>query len=227
MEKILLKPLRSEVQYHGIFAAPAFSLLSRSATLLENILKHLGKYGANLNSIAVDSLVPNANVACSLVDLGTIVRIRLDRLEISFVRFHHVGEPTAKQIFLDSYAALQKTPDVPGFTEHLLNVHLYAEIVNGSYIDIIQRYVKTPEVLGENVEAGVVFYLPGDQSQGERQGSIVIDRLVGQGRGMDLRINLSLDARAVAAEDVSERIDNFVNRQIERLGFTLVVEQKS
>ncbi len=228
MDKILLKPVESEVHYQVLFTTPAFALLANPVPLYENILKRLSKYGANLNSIAIETgNLANTNAVCTLFNLNAVVRFRLERLEISFMRAKRSDEPSTKEIFLDALAVINETPGAPIIKDYLANVHFVTEIQNFLYKDVVSSFVNSPKVFGDKIDAGVAFYTPEDSSKGERQGSVVIDRVAGIGRGLDLRIAGVFDANIVKVEMVSDSVDNFVNRQIDNLGFVLVVEKNT
>ena len=85
METILLRPVRSNVQYQGVFGDINFELLASPIPLYRNLLKRLGKYGVTLQNLKVDfSTLGEANVNCTLLELSTNIAIRLDRIEINW-----------------------------------------------------------------------------------------------------------------------------------------------
>ena len=222
MDKILLKPMRSEVHYQGPFADLAFGLLANPIPLYQNLLKHLGKYGATLNTLKYDATVlSDANVNCSLLELSTIIRVRLDRLEVTFLKLYEVGEEIANQILLDSWAAVHETEASVVVVEHGVMINVYTQILDASYDTVIRRYVTTPPTLGEKTHAGVVFYLPEDSAKGEKQGSVVLDRLTGQEQHLVLKVSAAFDAKQVPFNTLDQRIDEYVTRHLDYLGLAL------
>jgi len=86
MDKILLQPVRSEVQYQGRFAHLSFGPLANPAPLYQTLLAHLGAHGATLQGLTY--MAPpsaDANVSCLLTGLSVTTQVRLDRLEIRVV----------------------------------------------------------------------------------------------------------------------------------------------
>lgn len=222
MDKILLKPTQSDAQYQGPFQHLAFGPLANPVPLYQNLLKHLGKYGASLKDLKFDSTVlSDANISCSLLGLSTVIRVRLDWLEVTFLKLHEVGEKIAGQILLDSWAAVHETDPSMAIIEHGVSINAYTEIRDAPYDAVIRRYVTIPPALGEKTLAGVAFYLPEDPAKGERRGSIVLDRLTGQERGLVLKVNVVFDAKQVPFSTLTQRIDEYVTRHLDHLALAL------
>lgn len=222
MDKILLKPTQSDAQYQGPFQHLAFGPLANPVPLYQNLLKHLGKYGASLKDLKFDSTVlSDANISCSLLGLSTVIRVRLDWLEVTFLKLHEVGEKVAGQILLDSWAAVHETDASMAVVEHVLSINVYTQIRDSSYSAVIRRYVTTPPALGEKTLAGVAFYLPEDPAKGERRGSIVLDRLTGQEQGIILKVNAAFDAKRVSFDTLTQRVDEYVTRNLDHLALAL------
>jgi hypothetical protein len=222
MDKILLQPVRSEVQYQGRFENFIFGLLTSPAPLYQNLLKHTGKYGATLHGITyVAPPLADANVSCFLPEFSANIQIRLDRLEINFLRFHEVGGELAQQILLESWAALQEVDASILVAEHAVGITVYTQIQEASYDQLIERYVMIPQGLGGNLHAGVVFYLPGDSARGERPGGIVLDRLIGQEQGILLKVTASFDAAQVSFNTLTQSIEDYLTGYLDHLGLVL------
>ncbi|MFQ5853694.1 MAG: hypothetical protein ACE5JU_24310 [Candidatus Binatia bacterium] len=222
MDKILLKPIRSDAIYHGRFAELAFELLATPVPVYQSLLKHLGKYGANLNNLKYDAtVISEANINCYFLDFNAMIRVRLDRLEVNFFRLHEIGEEIAKNIILDSWTAVHETEPSIEVVEHAVSINCDTQIEGTSYNAVIQRYVSIPPALGEKTRAGVGFYPPAGLVKGERDGSVVLDRLIGQEQGAVLKINMTFDAKQVRFDSLAQRIDEYVTGQLDRLGLKL------
>jgi hypothetical protein len=222
MGTIQIKPTTTRVTYQGRFENFAFEALTQLFPFYENLIKHLGKYGLGLNNLQADlNVLSEANVNCSLLDLWAQVRISLESLEINFFRLHEVGTETANQILLDSWAAVHETVDSVAITEHVLIVNIDAQIQGASYNDVIRRYVTTPQELGVKAYAGVVFYLPENLANGERQGNIIIDRLAGQDQGLGLKVTAAFNNQQVPINTLSQRFSDYMTRNLESLSLAL------
>jgi hypothetical protein len=219
MSKILLKPLQSSIQYQGRFARLAFGLLSPPPALYQNLLNHLTRYGATLQSLSFKAEQPSladASVSCFLSELNTLIYVRLDRLEINFLKVHEIGVETANQILLGSWAAIHEADASIAFLEHVVEVTLHAEIEGASYDELISQYVTIPTGLKDRAHAGVAFYLSEGTSEGERPGNIVLDRLAG-GENLYLKLAVAFDAQQVPIELLSQRVRESMIRSLDHL----------
>jgi len=226
MEQIVLKPTRTDVLYEGKFTGIAFGLLSNAQSLYTALLKHLGKYGATLQDLRVDaSVLANANISCSLLNHHTNVTIKLQSFSVYISPFHQVGEETASMILTDSTAAIHDTGQPVEVGEHVVLVSIDIQISDSTYSDLMRRYVTVPSGLGEKTQTGVAFYYPGNQSQGELDGNIILDRIPGQEKGLALKINQGFDAKKVPVENLTNRVAEGVTRYLNILGLKLETEQ--
>lgn len=221
MDKILLKPERSDAIYQGFFADMAFEVVANPIPLYRNFLGHLGKYGANLGTLRADVLVlQDANVNCYLQELSTFVRMRLDRLEINFLKLHEVGPEAAGKIVSDAWAAVQKTDKSVKIIRHSVAVNIQTHIAGTVYDELMAQYAKTPGALGRNTQAGVVFYLPETKGNGFEGGSIVLDRVPGQKQSIILKLSLMF-ARQVAIRELAQQTEKHLARYLGGLGLQL------
>jgi hypothetical protein len=77
--------------------------------------------------------------------------------------------------------------------------------------------VKVPSALGEQTQAGVVFYFPPDLSVGEREGHIVLDRLAAQEEVIAFRMTILFDARQVPLNTLHSRVREYITRYLDYL----------
>ena len=127
MDKILLRPVRSEVQYQGRFESLIVGLLTGPAPLYQYLLKYLGKYAATLHGITyIAPPSPDANVSCLLAEISANIQVRLDRLGLNFLRFHELGSEIAKQFLLESWAALHEIDASILVVEHAVGMQQFS-----------------------------------------------------------------------------------------------------
>jgi hypothetical protein len=63
-KNLTLKPLRSNVHYRGNFKENAWGTADRTSPLYRSMLKHLGPFGATLQSFKIDTAsLADANVS--------------------------------------------------------------------------------------------------------------------------------------------------------------------
>jgi hypothetical protein len=228
MEPILLKTLRSELQYQGQFEKLSFGPLANPGPLYQSLLTHLGKHGATLQSLTYAAPpFADANVSCLLTELSVTTQIRLDRLEINFLRFHEVGRERAVQILLDSLAALHAVDASTVITGHVIGITIYTQIQNASYDQVIGRYVTVPQGLAKDVRAGIAFYLPIVQGGRQLLNAIVLDRIVASEQGILVRATLSFDAKHVPVDTLAQEVDSYFTRYLDQLGLVLDQENQS
>lgn len=222
MEKILLKPLRTEIQYLGQYNALAFKLLANPVPVYENLLRNLGKYGASLRNLKYEATnLSEANISCTLLDMSVTVRVTLDRLDVTFFRLDTVGEKVAHQIVLDAWNAVKLSEASIQLGQHGVTVASHAEIQGASYNTLLQRYVVTPPNLGANVGSGVVFYIHGDPTEGLSGGNTMLDRSTVKDGALYLKVAVVLDATKVSIEALGSRVDDYFTRQLANLGLEM------
>jgi hypothetical protein len=185
------------------------------------------KYGALLCGLRYDAPnLPDANISCSLSELNTVVRLRLDRFEVIFSTFHEVGGKIAQDILREGWAALHEVDASIEVVEHRIALNIATQVPGPSYDAVMSRYVSAPTALGERSRAGVLFSLPEDVARGERQGSILLAHFTGQEQDLLLRVNLILDAKQVPFSDLPERIKEYLTRYLGHLGLVLDQEER-
>jgi hypothetical protein len=105
--------------------------------------------------------------------------------------------------------------------EHAVGITVHTQILEASYDQLIGRYVTTPQGLGENVHAGVAFYLPEDRARGERSGGVVLDRFLGQEQGMLLKVTAVFDAVQISFAGLVQSIEDYLIRYLDHLSLAL------
>lgn len=222
MDKILLKPIGTEVQYEGKYAAFAFKLLANPVPFYENLLRVFEKHGASLLGLRYEAgNLSDANISCTLPNLNAEVRVRLDRLSVRFFRLDTVGEKMAHQVVIDAWNVIKTTDMSICVAQHAVTVNSQVELQEASYNALLQRYVVAPAGLRSHTGSAVVFYLGEDLERGEMGGSIVLDRSRIKDGALYIAIAVVFDATKVPVEVVGSHTDGYVTRQLETLGLTL------
>ena len=211
MDKILLRPILSVAHYYGRFADLAFGPLANPIPVYKTLLKYIGKYGATLKDLKIDTTsLSEANISCYVLDLHTMITLRLDRIQVSFFKLHEIGEETARTIVLNSCTAVREVDASIEFAEHEVLIESLTQIEGAPYDTVIQRYINTQTARGEKVHAGVIFYSASDPAKGENRGSLVLDRWVGQEQGLLLKVSVVFDAKQVSLDALYQRIDDYL-----------------
>jgi len=227
MGKILLKPVRADVNYQGQFADFAFETLATPAPLYRSLLKHLRQYEFTLDSLSYESHpVSETKISCYQLALSTHIWIRLNRLEIAFLKMHEVGGGIAQQILLGAWNAIQEVSPSIQAVEHRVQGNIDFQIQDATYDSLIRHYVTTPSALGEQTRAGVVFYLPQDATVGVRGGHVILDSGVAQEPHLGFRMLIILDAQQVPVNTLDARVNECLIRYLDCLGLALEQENK-
>ncbi len=223
MANFVLRPFQASLQYRGQYTEPAFDLFANPIPVYRNLLKSLEKYGAHLQDLRYDApTLTEANITCSLLDLSTDIRFRLDKWEVTFSALHEIGNEAAMQIGLDAWAALQASDPSVKLIRHEMNFAFHADLVKGTPEDVMRQYVTPPQALGEKTTSAIFFYLKG-RGEGEESGDILLYHSVVKEGALYLRFNVVYDTTKVPLERLRERADEFVMTRLQQLG--LEVEQ--
>ncbi len=225
LEKIALQALRADAQYRGTFSAHPFHLLANPSPLYRSLLGHLSNYGARLDTLRFDATsIGEANISCNLLDLNTSVQLRLDRLEVTFLRFLEVGK-VAPLIVADSWAAVHQVDSELKLQTHFVSLNVQAKIVGARYDSVVRRYITTPAGFGSDASAGVAFYLPANREAGQVLGNITLDRLAGSEENLVVRLGVGFDASAVRIEEIETRTEKYLSGLLQELGLTFEKQQ--
>ena len=223
MDNILLKPIKTEIEYQGQFVALAFKLLTNPIPVYEGFLEVFSKHGASLRDLKYEgSVLSEASISCSLLNLNVLVRVRLDRLEVTFFRLDSIDEKTAGQIPVDAWNVVKASNDSVELVQHGVTVATHAELPGTlSYDALLRRYVVAPSELSTHTRSGVVFYLGEDQARGEKGGSIVLDHSILKDRALYLKVGAVFDAAKIPIDAVGSSMDGFFTRQLGNLGLAM------
>lgn len=217
-ENLKLKTVRSEVHYRGNYSENAFGLLASPTALYRSLLKHLNVFGATLQNFKVETpSLAETHLSCVLLDISTAIRVRLDRFELDFWKFHELGTETTNRIAVSTWTAIRDADDSLHLTAHAVDLNILAEVEGGTSADLISRYVRTPEVLGA-MDLGVAFYTPPVQSNAEPWINIVIDRVFRQDKQVLIKLTVGFDANAVPLETFALEVDRYTTTILDRLG---------
>lgn len=221
MADFVLRPLQASLQYQGQYAEPAFDLLADPVPVYQHLLKLLGPYGVTLRDLKYEApTLAEANITCSLLDLGAVIRFRLDRCEVGFSQYQQVGDEAAMHIGLGAWGALQAShPDIK-LARHQLTLAIHADLVKGTLEDLFKQYVTIPQSLGEKTTSAVFFYLKG-RGNGEESGDLLLDKSILKDGALYLRFNVVYDGTQVPIEKLRERVDDFTMTRLLQLGLAV------
>jgi len=218
MAGLLARPFRSEIQYQGQYADFAFDLFTASAPVYRNMLTFLGRYGATLRDLRQDApTVADANISCTLFDLTTTVRFYLDRLEVTFAKFHEVGGEHATHICLDAWGALQASDSTIRLARHTVVLGFHADLVKGTIEELIGQHVAPSKIFGDKTRSAILYYLR-DQGEVGAGSNVYLDRSLLKDGALYVKLTLVLDAAQVPLEKVRDRVNDVLASIAKHMG---------
>ncbi len=221
MENILLKPLKVELQYLGQYASLALRLLANPIPIYEGFLQAFGKYGASVRDLRYETAdLAEANITCNLLKFTGVVKVRLDRLEVTF--FQSPDEKTAGEIVVDAWKIIKATNASVEIAEHGVTVSLHAELPAIVSCDaMLKRYVTIPSELKSHTRSGVAFYVGEDQSRGEKGGSIVLEHSLLKPGSLSIKVAAVFDGTKVPIDALGPNMEAFFTRLLGSLGLAI------
>lgn len=220
-EYLTLKPLRSEAHYRGNFKENAWGLLAAPMPLYRGMLKHLGPFGATLQSLRIETAsLADAQVSCTLLDLNTAIRVRLDRVEYDCWKLHEVGAEAAQQVLRAMWAAIHEADDLIQLSTHTVDLNIVAEIVGSTSARLLSRYVRIPDALG-TMDAGVAFYTPPITSDDETWVNLVLDRIFKEDNHILVKTTVGCAAFTVPVESIAQTVEGQLARVLDGIGLQL------
>jgi hypothetical protein len=212
----LPSPKEESAQYQGTFAAPAFRLFSGDSAVAfqENLFSTLSRYGARIENLKLETgNAPSITYDLSL-SLNCVVRIALDKLDVSFFSLGILGDERARELTLGCLEAISSTGDRVTLARHSITLSYQFELGDDEYKRVLGHYVKIPKGLPADADPGVVFYIRPSElfSYGA---SVILDRLT---PGiLNLRIVMVLDAATFSPQQLSNELEKYVQAFIKQI----------
>lgn len=176
--EIGLQVRQSEFSYIASLVAPAFDVLAVPGQLFGAIYSGLAPFGVKLTEIKVEtpSLNPgDISVACFMLDRGSVIRYRLDRVEVWSTNPRAFGEEGLAQLIEGALRVLQQASGVARVATHTLSLAFHGLFTQGKVADRLALYVSRGPANGLRFRpSGVSFSCELPEGQGE--GSIVLER---------------------------------------------------
>ncbi len=201
----------------------AFNVLAAPAGMYQNIIDHLGVYGASLKDMKLDAAVlADANITCQLLNYSAMLRIRLDGWGLSLFKLNETGKELAARILNNSWACVHQTDPKLEIIHHDWAVSIWADIRDNSYKEVIGQYLNPVKRLPENSSAAIAFYLPEVASVGEGRGNLNIEPFEAFENRLHLRISGRFDATKVPIDTLKERIQEYIRKNLEQLDLKIL-----
>ena len=214
-----LKIERVDLTYKSNFADPQFSLLSAPRVLhfLFVKLKEFGVRSSDLKMEGNISNLPEFSITCTLPGLNSVLRIRVDALELNAFAPAVANTPPVSKI---AGAALAALKDIGGaaFSGTLLHEVVWA--AHGTPSVPAMDYLRG--FLSPNVPAppsGLAFTLNPDQSVGRQSANVAVALSAVVPKGLYLQINAGYDGR-LSTEEVRVGFGTTISATLDMLNIT-------
>jgi hypothetical protein len=200
---------QGEATFEARFVSPAFGLLQPvHEGLYQNMLGQLATHGLRLNDIRFESapaILAEAHSSYSINTLGVLVRVWLDRLEISFLDLARVTQEQILEIAGAALDAVQQTVADLAIDTYTLALAMHGSFQDVSLSQFVAQYVKpAPEALGSVLGSGVVYYLGPEEER--RSASFVIDVSAVVSDAAFIRTSVILEGTAVAMSNAASMV---------------------
>lgn len=213
----------SEFSYLASLDAPVFHILGTGGQLYAAIYAGLARFRVKLQDIKVESLTPNPadiSVVCSLLDLGALVRYRLDRVEVWSTSPLGFGDPRLAELIEEALRAGREVSPTAKVATHTLSLGVHGVLTEGSIPARLVAYVPiTPEGSPPFRPTGVSFLCQWPEGEGES--SIVLERSVIVPDGAFLRVT-SVYPGKLLEHQAYQRAADFFQAAMARLNLKLL-----
>ena len=213
---------QSEFSYLASLESPAFDVLGTGGQLYGAIYKGLGRFRVKLGDIKQESPTLNPadlSVACYLLDRWTVIRYRLERVEVWSTNPRALGEQALADLIEDALSVLRAASHTARVATHTLGLGVHGLLSQGTIADQLAAYVpNAPEGIPPFRPSGVSFYCQWPEGQGES--SVVLEHSLVVQNGMFIR-GTSVHQGNLPERKAFERAAEFFQSAIMRLGLKL------
>ena len=214
-------PDRVQAQYLGRFREPAFGVLANPAGLYSNLVGHLRRFGASVNSLSVNlAVVSQASVVCHL-DVG-MVRVSLEQLEV-FVRDVE-SESQISELLTAALRAMSETDTALVPVRHEATILTWARLEPESFSSYIRRFVTVPSGMTTRVKPTVEFVEYGES--GTVVAALRMEEAATIPEGLYVRLSLDLGSGSADAARLLSEFTQKVDSQLNTLDLALVRQAK-
>jgi hypothetical protein len=199
---------RAAGTYAGAFAEPAFTLLGNPAELYTNLLRHLGPFGASINSLSVEASSPaRAQVACVINEFLS-VQIKATGVEVN-VLLSEVGVEGAHRFVNAAWLAVRSTDSSLKPATQTLTFQFWGRVEGETYQEIGKRLAHP---VGGQAASEIRWPMPAAGAAG----SLSIAETANESGGLFLRAVTSFGSESL--EEIAPRVRVLLRGWLAELG---------
>ncbi len=208
-----------DLTYEGAFVKPAFWLVDSPGKLSDLLLEALETFGCTSADLVLEEGEPREwGVTCEVDELDARVTVYGDRFEVHCANFVAGSAAGVATVLENVWSGLSGLDSPVVAKTHSLLLETDMRILGGVYQEVLNRMARPPESLPGGTETAVVYYLPADPSRGLGESSLVLNRLAGMKRGLEVNAALVYTAESVKPADAISAAKNRLGELLRNLG---------
>jgi hypothetical protein len=157
-------------------------------------------------------------VTCEVDELDARVTFYGDRLEVHCANFMTGSAASVATVLENVWLGLAGLDTSVVAKTHSLLLETDMRIRGAVYQDVLSRLARPPEALPGGSETAVVHYLPADPSRGFGESSLVLNRLAGVKRGLEVNATLVYSAESLKPVEAISAAKNRLSELLRNLG---------
>ncbi|OQW31450.1 MAG: hypothetical protein A4E20_03965 [Nitrospira sp. SG-bin2] len=218
------KVVHGEISLQAHFLVPLFDLLDPPASRVHSALySDLSEFGISLNDVKLVYGVPNlaeVSVSYYLLNLNALVKLSLDRLEITFSETTQLSHDQMIAVYKKTFHSLGQMATGFKVREYNVTLALHGLLEDKSTVEFWKDLVpKVPMGLGPTSGQGVVFYHGAHDKIASS--SVVLDTSVRVPNGIFFRTTVNLDGAKLSTDDLPGFVEKTFDTVSSNLDMTL------
>jgi hypothetical protein len=199
-DKIGLTLLQTELTYQGHFSNPSFRLLTVEGGLLDHLAANLGRFGARVADVRIETglSLADAAVTCWLFGGGALIRVRPERLDGIFAKVPQAI--SIPEIVGQGFAAVQGCIPNVQLQSHTVILGTHAKLDGHVSADeFLKRYLGSPPAdLGAASFRRLAYGFPGEDKR--LSSSLEVEPSLLHPGALYARLTVAFVAREVSIE---------------------------
>jgi hypothetical protein len=213
------KVRQGDITFYANFAEPAFAIFRDGITLHRTLYQQLSRFGLRVADMKPEraSNLGDTQLACSLLNLSTEVRVRIERIEVMCWDLSQISQETFTELALISLGAIASSAPNNPFKTYSLSVNLHGSVEGVTTRDFLSRFAPPPlKTLGAPLASGLVFYYG---AEAERVSSFVTLDLSGvQADALYTRLYVVWDAGRISPQDLPAAAEKYFGAAFDGIG---------
>lgn len=166
-----------DIFFQAFYSRPVFGLLQNAPSLSEQLFARLNRHGLRLSDIKIENGLGTLNEAqatASFLSLSTVVKIRLDTIEVNCFNARAVAEEQIGDLVIGALEAVKLHAPTLIFDAYTFALGMHGLLQGTTAVDFLQGFSNPPESrLGPLSGTGMVLYY--GPSEGRLRAAVTAD----------------------------------------------------